>query len=168
MSLLLSKKIENGEITVDQAFQIVLSDPAWLANIIFDDVNEAIALYESSCNDTKLETEHQIHLVLQKKEALLDAFFSGEISKEDLRVMKQKYDSELSVLQDKEKANRMRMDIQYDKTQIERDIKRHIANMVLQDQSSDVFYKTYVDKLLVFPGRRTMLKMNLLPNSLFR
>ena len=153
---------------VDQAFQIVLSDPAWLANIIIDDVNQAIALYESSCNDTKLETEHQIHLVLQKKEALLDAFFSGEISKEDLRVMKQKYDSELSALQEKEKSNRMRMDIQYDKPQIERDIKRHIANLILQDQSSDVFYKTYVDRLLVFPGKRTMIKLNLLPNTVFR
>ena len=153
---------------VDQAFQIIVSDPAWLANIIIDDVNQAIALYESSCNDTKLETEHQIHLVLQKKEALLDAFFSGEISKEDLRVMKQKYDSELSVLQENEKTNLLRMDIQYDKTKIESDIKRHIANLILQDQSSDVFYKTYVDRLLVFPGKRTMLKLNLLPNFLFR
>ena len=153
---------------VNQAFQIIVSDPAWLANIIIDDVNQAIAIYESSCNDTKLETEHQIHSVLQKKEALLDAFFSGEISKEDLRVMKQKYDSELSILQENEKTNLLRMDIQYDKSQIERDIKRHIANLILQDQSSDVFYKTYVDRLFVFPGKRTMIKLNMLPNSLFR
>ena len=153
---------------VNQAFQIILSDPAWLANIIIDDVNQAIALYESSCNDTKLETEHQIHLVLQKKEALLDAFFSGEISKQDLRVMKQKYDSELSALQETEKANLLRMDIQYDKTQIERDIKRHIANLILKNQGDDAFYKTYVDKLLVFPGKRTVLKLNLIPNPLFR
>ena len=60
------------------------------------------------------------------------------------------------------------MDIQYDKTKIEMDIKRHIANLILQDQFSDVFYKTYVDRLLVFPGKRTILKLNLLPNSLFR
>jgi len=31
-----------------------------------------------------------------------------------------------------------------------------------------VFYKTYVDRLFVFPGKRTMIKLNLLPNSLFR
>ena len=120
----------------------------------------AILAGEGVTNDQPEFLCYEMDRIKRKKEILLDRFLEGEISKEDMQMMKCKYDSQLASLRERlEKLNESRHSHQKIKAGIQTEITRVLNGEI----ESEVFYKYLLEQLTVFKDRHLELKLNHLP-----
>lgn len=92
----------------------------------------------------------------------MDAFFSKDITKEEMRWMNERYDRELEELHSSLQAAREREKLSYDTTTLQADVKAHIKE--LMDRGVDeLFEKEMLDVAIIYPDRRLEVRLNLLP-----
>ncbi len=126
---------------------------------------EAIQAGEEGGTENQDVLESELERLAKKREAALDAFFAQDITKAEMRQMTERYDREMTQLQERLSAARARAEVVYDKGELERDIKRRVTALVQGEQASETFYKTILDQMVVYPDQRVEVRLNLLPRT---
>lgn len=123
---------------------------------------DAIRTGQIGTGDTPERLQYELDRVQKKKENLMDSYFAGEISREDMISMKQKYESQLTSLQDhltKAQQRQVVGDAQHLKEAIEEEVEAILSGKT----DSEVFSKMVLDQLTVFKDRHMELKLKHLP-----
>ena len=105
----------------------------------------------------------EIGLVLHKKEAVMDSYFSREIPKADMMMMNARYDAQLEALREQLSALDEAAKGAPDVPTLAAEIKAQAAAILSMEIQSDVFCKQMVERLTVFKDRRMELKLAFLP-----
>lgn len=104
------------------------------------------------------QVEQNIARMMKKKKRMLDSYFSGNISMDDMILLKGQYEAQITSLQQlmlpKDDANII------NSSSAESVIKR----ILMGEETSEVFYKTLLDSLTVFKDGRLELRLNGLTN----
>ncbi len=126
-------------------------------------VVEAILDSESGTGDTPQHLQRAINRIQQKKEAVLDSYFSEEITKEEMQTMKQNYDSQLEELRQRRREAELRQWEERDAKTLRATIQAEVSSILNGDRESEGFYKTMLDSLTVFRDRHMELRLHHLP-----
>lgn len=101
----------------------------------------------------------QIKRVQKKREAVMDSYFSGEISKEDMITMNQKYTDQLETLRKRRSAAEQGENKAVDLDLLQERIRGEIMGILTMEMISDVFCKNMVEQLTVFKDRHMELRL---------
>lgn len=159
-------KMLRDELAMDmlkQSLQSLQMDTGWIIDNVTAIAAEAIRAGEQGSGDSMEKLEYSLAQIAKKKEAVLDAFFSKDITKEEMRQMNEKYDREGAALQAQLEKARTRAKITYDTATLHDDVKKQVQAIVQGKTDSEVFYKNVLDKMVVYHDRRVEVKLNLLP-----
>lgn len=124
---------------------------------------DAIRFTESSTADAPERLQFELEKIQQKKEAVMDAYFSSDISKEDMRAMKKRYETQSAALQarlEKASASKLHGD---GTAQLKATIQTEVTALLNLDTESEVFCKAILDCLTVYEDRHMELRLNDLP-----
>ena len=102
--------------------------------------------------------------IQQKKEAVMDSYFSGEISAEDMQVRNQKYETQREELGRRYREAALRQQQQREFSAIREEIQARTAVILKMEPVSDAFCKTILESLTVFPDRHMELRLKELPH----
>ena len=122
-------------------------------------VTEAIQADEDSCLENTEMLSRELDRIRHKREAVLDSFFSGDISREDRNRMTQKYDLQMDSLRQKLRRSPNREENQM----LEAEISAKIHGILAGERESKIFYRTILQSLTVFQDRHMELRLNQLP-----
>lgn len=125
---------------------------------------EAIQNGERCTDDDPHRLEFEIKRVQQKKGAVMDSYFSGEITKDDMQAMNRKYDSQMEVLRQRQKDAELRRRENRDSKTLRTVIQSEVSGILNGEIDSEVFCKTMLDSLTVFKDRHMELRLNHLPH----
>ena len=106
----------------------------------------------------------EIDRVQQKKESVLDSYFSGEITKEDMQIMNRKYEIQLEELHQQKNEAELRHLENRDFQSLKTTIQSEVSAILNGDTESEVFYKTMLDSLTIFKDRHMELRLHHLPH----
>ena len=126
---------------------------------------EAIQMSEAGNYDRAEELEYEISQLNRKKADVLDAFFSRQITKDEMQLVNQRYDKELEALQKRLEAAQDRGSITYETEQLRDDIGRQVSDIVNGRADSEVLYKNVLDHMVVHKDRKVEVYLNLLPQK---
>lgn len=101
----------------------------------------------------------EINCLKKKKEAVMDCFFAGTISKQDMKVMKEKYERQLEVLE--RKLDQI-LDEQSKNVNIQM-IQDVLESVIHGETESELFYRTILGNLYVYRDRQMELTLSYLP-----
>lgn len=105
--------------------------------------------------------EHDIHLLCQKKADALDAFFSRQISKEDLDLVIARYEHETEFLRKKLTA----MQAEQDQSACGTASLCEQVTMIVDGRSdSEVFWKNILDHMIVHKNKTVEVRLQALPH----
>ena len=124
---------------------------------------EAIRAGEQGSADSAEKLEHEMEQLRKKKEDVLDAFFSQTVTKEEMRMMNERYDSQLAGLQARLEAALEQEKLHYDTTQLAGDVRKQVAAILRGETDSEVFYKNVLDQMTVYRDGHVEVRLNLLP-----
>ena len=150
---------------VKQGLQSLQMDTVWVINNVTALAAEAIRAGENLSADTEEKLQYEIDRITKKKEDVLDAFFSKTVTKEEMRMMNEKYDGQLADLQGRLQTVRQKAALHYDLDALKADVKSEVTAIVRGDTQSEVFYKNVLDHLTVCHDNRVELRLNLLPQK---
>ena len=146
------------------ASKAVLASPGWITELVCACAKEEIRRSEIANGDSAEKLEHEIRQLTQKKESILDAFFSKDITKEEMRLMNERYDRQMAELQAGLQAARERELLTYETASLKADVKAHIGDLSGREVD-EIFCKAMLDTITVYPDRRAELRLNLLPQK---
>ncbi len=126
---------------------------------------EAVQIGEEGNADRAEELEYEISQLNRKKADVLDAFFSRQITKEEMRLVNQRYDGELETLQKRLEAARARGNITCETEQLREDVSRLVAGIVNGKADSQALCKNVLDRMVVYKDRKVEVYLNLLPQK---
>lgn len=150
---------------VKQGLQSLQMDTAWIINNVTALAAEAIRAGENVSTDTEERLQYEIDRITKKKEDVLDAFFSKTVTKEEMRLINERYDGQLADLQGRLQTVRQKEALHYDLAQLNADIKQQVTAIIRGDTQSEVFYKNVLDHLTVYRDNCVELRLNLLPHK---
>lgn len=101
----------------------------------------------------------------EKKKSVLDAFFSKNITKEEMRMMNEKYDADISLTADKISAANKKRSLSYSCPDIKADVRKSVDSIVNCKEQQDSFYGSLLDKMVVYGDDRVEVSLNLLPTK---
>ena len=126
---------------------------------------EAIREGEIAGTESAERLEYEISQIMKKKEAVLDAFFSRSITKDEMRMMNERYDKELAGLNSRMDAVKARQRIVYETSTLQDDVRKQVASIISGNQGSEVFLKNVLDHMVIFPDKRIEVRLNFLPHK---
>ncbi len=133
------------------------------ANAVISSVTElaleAILMGRNAAGESD-QIQQELVRTQHKKDAVMDAYFSREIEKEDMIFFTAKYDQELSELQNRLKEAQTRRDSKQDPAELRSQIKSEVMAILQGETESEVFYKTMLHSLTVFTDRHLELRLN--------
>ena len=147
--------------TVSEA---ILSIPGWMTERVSACAKEELRRSEIADGDSVEKLEYEMQQLTSKKESILDAFFSKAITKEEMRLMNERYDRQMAEFQSSLRAAREREQLSYETSALKADVKAHIDELSGR-KVGDGFFKVILDNLTVYPERRVELRLNLLPQK---
>lgn len=124
---------------------------------------EAVLTGQTAARDNTDWLQQELNRVQQKKESVLDAYFSQEITKADMQAMTRKYEQQLIGLQKRLDDAVKRKEINQDSEALRSKIQTEVIAILHGETESEVFYKTLLQSLTVFKDRHMELRLNLLP-----
>lgn len=148
---------------VKQAVSTLKIDRQWMIDNVTKLATNAILASEQTNLDSEERLENAIKKVQKKRTKVMDTFFAEEITKEEMRMMTDKYDTELSDLQSRLEAVRKQQTLRYDISQLSGDIRKEITSIVKGETASEAFYKNLLDHMTVYPDKRVEICFNLIP-----
>ena len=120
---------------------------------------DAIREGEEDTNPARLQREAEG--ILRKKAAVLDSCFSGEISKEDMRLLNRQYDRRLEDLRQQEAL--LRREPYENREQQRAAIAAELEGILRGDSHSEVFSRNLAESITVFKDRHMDLRLQHLP-----
>lgn len=148
-----------------QSLQTIQMDKKWIVNTVMDIAMDAIANYEKGDIDSQEKLQYEIEQIQDKKKIVLDAFFTKTITKEDMRMMNERYEQQIRELQERLGAVKAKEKIHYETASLKEDVQKHIANMISDTTECELFYKNILDQIIVYPDQRVEVRLNLLPQK---
>ena len=137
-------------------FESVISNVTELAS-------KAIEVGDTGTRDDPKRLQVEIEQVRRKKEAMLDSYFSEEITKEEMEAMKGKYSRKIEELSQRKKEAELRQKENRDSKSLRETIRSELTGILDGEIESEVFSKNMVDNLTVFKDRHMELRLNYLP-----
>lgn len=156
------------EIAMDilkQGIRSLQMDTDWIIRNVTTLALEAIREGETESADSEEHLQYQIDQLTKKKESVLDAFFSQTVTKEEMRLMNERYDQELAALDQRMQAVREKQKLCYDASSLANDVRQKVKAIVCGETDSEIFYKNILDHMTVYRGGRVELRLNLLPQK---
>lgn len=161
-------KMVRDELAMDmlkQSLRSIQMDTRWIIDNVSAIALEAIQAEEQGSTDSAERLEHEIGQITKKKEEVLDAFFAKDITKEEMRLMNERYDSQLNGLHERLDAVKARGQLSYETEGLEGDVRDHVSKIVSCQTDSEAFYKNLLDQMVVHKEGRVEVKLNLLPRK---
>lgn len=159
-------RMVRDELALDMLRQSVAAlniDRKWIADNVTALATEAIQAGEQGSGDSADKLTHEMEQLTKKKEDVLDAFFSENITKEEMRMMNERYDKQMAGLQARLNAVREKEKLRYDTGQLAADVRRQVSDILSGEADSEVFYKNILDQMVVYQDSRVEVRLNLLP-----
>jgi hypothetical protein len=138
-------------------------DAKAIINNVTSLVLEVIQDGEIGTGDDPQRLVFELERVQQKKEAVMDSYFSGEITKEDMQAMNRKYDRQMENLYRRKKEAEFRQNANRDSKELRTVIQAEVSDILNGEIESEVFCKTMLDSLTVFKDRHMELRLRFLP-----
>lgn len=126
-------------------------------------VLEAVLSGQTAARDDPDRLQQELSRVQQKKEAVMDAYFSQEITKADMQAMTARYEQQLNGLRQRLADAVNRKENKQDSEALRSKIQAEVTAILNGDTESEIFYKTLLQSLTVFKDRHMELRLNLLP-----
>ena len=124
---------------------------------------DAIQAGERGVTDAPERLRFELDRLQQKKENVMDHYFSGDITKEDMLAMKRRYeDQEQSFRERLEKAE-VRQQQGRGTAQLKQAIQAEVTDLLNYQMESEVLSKTLLNSLTVFQDKHMELRLNDLP-----
>ena len=101
----------------------------------------------------------ELDRVQRKKEAVLDSYFSGDISKSDMQTMCERYTDRTETL--RQQLERTQLQTAHPKND---DIPKAVQSILTGEEASEAFDRMLVHSLTVFPDRHIELRLQCLPH----
>lgn len=120
---------------------------------------EAMGPEQQGSGDSPEHLSSEIHRVQRKKEAVLDSYFSREISAEDMVLMNRKYDDRLEALRKRLEEAQQRRREKQDAASLREAIEGEVTAILNLETESQVFCKTVLESLTVFKDRHMELRL---------
>ncbi|HIY05884.1 MAG TPA: recombinase family protein [Candidatus Evtepia faecigallinarum] len=124
---------------------------------------EAIRFTERGSGDAPEHLRFALARLQEKKEAVMDAFFSGDIGKEDMLAMKRRYEHQAKDLAQRLERAEEKQRSGEGLAQLRESIQAEVAALLDLDTESEVLGKTLVDHLTVYQDRHMELRLLDLP-----
>ena len=124
---------------------------------------DAVLTGQTSARDDPDRLRQDLNRVKRKKEAVMDAYFSREISREDMIAFTEMYNKQLSDLQNRLEEAKKRKNTNQDSTSLRAQIHSEVSAILKGEIESEVLYKTLLQSLTVFKDRHLELRLNWLP-----
>ena len=159
-------KMVRDELALDMIRQAVAAlnvDRKWITDNVTSLAVEAIQAGEQGSADNAEKLEHEMEQLAKKKEDVLDAFFSQSITKEEMRIMSERYDKQMAGLQTRLDAVRKKEKLHYDTGQLRADVRKQVNAILSGDTDSEIFYKNILDHMVVYKDCHVEVRLNLLP-----
>lgn len=156
------------EVAMDmlrQALRTLRLDSGGLIDSVTAIALEAIRAGEQSGGERRESLELRLEQLNRKREAALDAFFSRDITREEMRRMTGRYDREAAGLRERLSRAGVRPEISCAKAALRDDIRRRVAGLVNGEGDSEIFCKTILDHMVVYRDQRVEVRLNLLPQT---
>ena len=148
-----------------QSLSTIQMDKKWIINNVVSIAMDAISNCENDNFDSEEKLQYEMEQIIDKKQNVLDAFFSKNITKEDMRMMNERYDKQIGELQERLQAVKTREQIHYETGSLKNDVRKQVTDMVSGLTESEIFYKSVLDQMVVYPDQRVEVKLNLLPQK---
>ena len=116
--------------------------------------------------DQKRQLQVSMDRLLQRKEILIDGFCSGDITKEDMLSIKQKYEKELDSINLKIAELDMQQE-RNDSQNLRSVIQSQVVGILNGDIESEMFCKNMLASMTVFKDRHVELHLNFLPHIFY-
>ena len=161
-------KVIRDDLALDILKQVIATlkvDRKWIIRNVTDIAMEAIQEGETDSTDSAERLEYEISQIMKKKEAVLDAFFSRSITKDEMRMMNERYDKELAELHSRMDAVKARQRIEYETSTLQDDVRKQVTSIISGNQGSEVFLKNVLDHMVVFSDKRIEVRLNFLPHK---
>ena len=156
------------EVAMDmlrQALRTLRLDSGSLIDSVTAIALEAIRAGEQSGGERRESLELRLEQLNRKREAALDAFFSRDITREEMRRMTGRYDREAAELRERLARTGARSESSCEKAALRDDIRRRVAGLVNGEGDSEIFCKTILDHMVVYRDQRVEVRLNLLPQT---
>ena len=140
-----------------QSVQSLQIDRGLIIREVTELVMSVLHMTEGQDNKSGKYLKNELQRVEEKKKRALDAFFSGDISREDLVMMNREYDKKIKDLTEQIDLAENRPDQDFDA-----DILRDIVNCVGKNEA---FYRCIFDHITVYPDRKLVVQLKLLPTK---
>ena len=127
-------------------------------------VTEAARRGENGNREESERLKSDMERIRQKKEAVMDSYFSREISKEDMQAMNRKYDCRLEELRRKLRDTNKQLVENRDACDIRLMLETEITAILYGERECEVFYKSVLESMTVFKNRHIELRLNWLPH----
>lgn len=148
-----------------QSLNTIQMDKKWIINNVTSIAMDAISNCENDDFDSEEKLQYEMEQIMEKKQNVLDAFFSKNITKEDMRMMNERYDKQIGELQEQLQVVKAREQIHYETGSLKNDVRKQVTDMVSGLTESEIFYKSVLDQMVVYPDQCVEVKLNLLPQK---
>ena len=139
-------------------------DTDWLIHNVTDLALGAIWLDTQKRENQAEVLEREIAQIREKKEDVLDAFFSKYITKDEMQMMNRRYDNQLASLQERLDTAQAR-EGESRTIQLQQKIQGQITDIVSCKIDSDVFYRNMLDFITVYQDGRAEVRVYCLPQK---
>ena len=121
-------------------------DFGWIIQNLTNIVNAAVSASDDPMEDVQ-KLEKQIQQIMKKKEAIIEAYVSGDLSKEELQHMKALFDERLTLL--KERLQACKKAQKLTPAQIHSDLQKQIQSIVTCRHIAEPLYKALLEKVVI-------------------
>ena len=148
-----------------QSLSTIQMDKKWIINNVVSIAMDAISNCENDEGDSEEKIQYEMEQIIDKKQNVLDAFFSKNITKEDMRMMNERYDKQIGELKERLEMIKAREQIHYETGSLKSDVRKQVTDMISGLTESEIFYKNVLNQMVVYPDQRVEVKLNLLPQK---
>ena len=155
----------------DEDFMLVIQKVIESLNVnkktVLDGVLSVLKAVFSTSKNSPEDTDSikkKIENLTSKTERLLDLYLSEDITKEEYRSKKENYEKEISQLNKKMKAIQKETHYTYDSNNAITEIREYLSDILYAKKQDETFYKTIIDKIVVFDREHLDVYLNLLPH----
>ena len=155
----------SDEVAMDMVKQVLAAlpiDQEEMIRSVTDLAVKAIQDGEIGPAGSICQLEKKLHQLTKKKEAALDAFFSGSITKNEMELMKERYDKGLTELHIRLEEAKTRREVTAGNPDR---IGKQVTQIIRGELESEVLCKQILKRMVVYPDRRIEVSLNYLPET---
>jgi site-specific DNA recombinase len=159
----------DGRQINDEDFMLIISQV--VNNLLYDkegvirNLSKIVAsvVKQDNQEDSLEKLQGKIRKLTEKKQNLLDLFLNKEITVNDYRMMNDKYEEEISALEQDKKGMASRAELQSSQNEMIKDITSTIRGLASGELQDVTFYRNILEKIVVYERNVIDVHLNLQP-----